>query len=117
MDVERSVDSALLCPLDEDATELMNGDVSVPLFADIELEEVSRMLAAGVLLREIHTPSTSIPLSIARIPNGMFGPSSIRRLFWTMASWTVFSFCFCFCFFGPLRILKLRMILFSRLIG
>ena len=51
------------------------------LYADKELEEGSRILTAGVLLREIHTPSTSIPLSIARIPKGILGPSSIKRLF------------------------------------
>jgi hypothetical protein len=132
-DVERSMDSVWLGSLDLEEEAI--GEVSVPLFvrviptsvnepccgmalyADKELEEGSRILAAGVLLREIQTPSTSIPLSIARIPKGMLGPSSIRRLFWTMTSLVGFSFCFCFCFFGPLRILKLRMILFSRLIG
>lgn len=85
--------------------ELSNGEVSVPLLVRVvetstidpgrlcwatglyrELEDGSRTLVAGVLLREIHTPSTSMPLSIARIPKGTLGPSSIKRLFWTMTS-------------------------------
>jgi hypothetical protein len=30
-----------------------------------------RLLPTGVLLLDIHTPSTSMPLSMARIPKGM----------------------------------------------
>jgi hypothetical protein len=31
----------------------------------------ARLLPTGVLLREIHTPSTSMPLWIARMPKGI----------------------------------------------
>lgn len=69
-----------------------------------ELPELSRLAGnvREVLLREIHTPSTSMPLSMALIPKGTSTPSLTTRGL--------------FCIIGVFDFLdKLRMILFSLL--
>ena len=56
-------------------------DVVTPVTGNCSVDlRLSGLLGAGVFVLEIHTPSTSMPLSIALTPNGTSGPLGRLRL-------------------------------------